>query len=133
MPWKETCAMDERIQFVAEHLRQESSLSELSRLYGISRPTAYKWLERYALYGPAGLLERSRAPKQHPNQTACRDRRRIIALRQRHPQWGPRKLLVRLQKRRPPRALACAEHGGGDPEASRLDAGAPRSPADAGL
>ncbi|HSD94612.1 MAG TPA: helix-turn-helix domain-containing protein, partial [Syntrophales bacterium] len=69
MPWKETCAMDERIKFVAEHLRQESSLSELCRLYGISRPTAYKWLDQYALYGPAGLLERSRAPKQHPNQT----------------------------------------------------------------
>ena len=99
MPWKETCAMDERIQFVAEHLRQESTLSELSRLYGISRPTAYKWLERYALCGPAGLLERSRAPKQHPNQTPAAIEEQIIALRQRHPQWGPRKLLVTLQKK----------------------------------
>ncbi len=101
MPWKETCAMDERIQFVADHLRQESSLSELCRFYGISRPTAYKWLERYGLYGPAGLLERSRAPKQHPNQTPAAIEERIIALRQRHPQWGPRKLLVRLEKQAP--------------------------------
>ena len=101
MPWKETCAMDERIKFVAEHLRQESSLSELCRLYGISRPTAYKWLERYALYGPAGLLERSRAPKQHPNQTPAAIEERIIALRQRHPLWGPRKLVVTLQKQDP--------------------------------
>jgi len=101
MPWKETCAMDERIKFVAEHLRQESSLSELCRLYGISRPTAYKWLDRYALYGPAGFLERSRAPKQHPNQTPAAIEESIIALRQRHPLWGPRKLVVTLQKQDP--------------------------------
>lgn len=101
MPWKETCAMDERIKFVAEHLRHERSLSELCLCYGISRPTAYKWLERYALYGPAGFLERSRAPKQHPNQTPAAIEARIIALRQRHPQWGPRKLLARLEREDP--------------------------------
>ncbi len=101
MPWKETCAMDERIKFVAEHLRQECSLSELCLRYGISRPTAYKWLERYALYGPAGFLEKSRAPKRHPNQTPAAIEARIIALRQRHPKWGPRKLLVRLEREDP--------------------------------
>jgi putative transposase len=101
MPWKETCAMDERIKFVAEHLRQERSLSELCRCYGISRPTAYKWLECYALHGLAGLLEKSRAPKQHPNRTPVAIEERIIAMRQRHPLWGPRKLLVRLEKEGP--------------------------------
>lgn len=101
MPWKETCAMDERIKFVAEHLRQERTLSELCRCYGISRPTAYKWLERYALHGPAGFVERSCAPKQHPNQTPVAVEERIIALRQRHPQWGPRKLLALLERDAP--------------------------------
>src|SRR3989442_310219 len=47
MPWKECAPMDEKLLFIADHLRGGAPLSELCRRYGISRKTAYKWVERY--------------------------------------------------------------------------------------
>ena len=58
--------MDEKKEFIEEWKRQEVSLAELCRGYGISRQTGYKWLERYELEGELGLEEHSRAPLQHP-------------------------------------------------------------------
>ena len=37
-------------------------------IYGVSRRTIYKWIERYNRLGPDGLKEFSRAPMNHPNQ-----------------------------------------------------------------
>jgi transposase InsO family protein len=101
MPWKETCAMDERLKFIAAHLKREYSVSELCRHFGISRPTAYKWIERYEQCGPEGFWERRRVPKHHPNETPAALQYKLIALRQRHPKWGPRKLLALLRRAEP--------------------------------
>ncbi len=65
MPWKETCAMKERIEFVMEKKLGKADMTVLCRKYGISRPVGYKWLERYELAGIEGLQDRSRAPKHH--------------------------------------------------------------------
>jgi putative transposase len=70
MPWSETTSMDQKTQFIADYLREILSVSELCDLYGMSRKTAYKWIERYLRQGPAGLDERSRKPPSSPNQTA---------------------------------------------------------------
>ncbi|MGH2611025.1 MAG: IS481 family transposase, partial [Tepidiformaceae bacterium] len=43
MPWKEASPMDQRTQFIADHLRDVLSITELCTLYGISRKTGYKW------------------------------------------------------------------------------------------
>jgi putative transposase len=67
MGWKETCAVSERMKFVLEVARGERSLTEACRLAGISRKTGYKWLERYDEGGVLALLDRSRAPHEHPN------------------------------------------------------------------
>lgn len=42
----------------------EANIAEWCRKLGISRESAYKWRRRFAEEGPAGLEERSRAPKQ---------------------------------------------------------------------
>ena len=39
MPWKETCAMEERMKFVCEYLSGEVSMASLCRSYGVSRRT----------------------------------------------------------------------------------------------
>ena len=39
MPWKECAPMDEKLLFIADHLRSGVPLSELCRRYGISRKT----------------------------------------------------------------------------------------------
>ena len=62
MSWRETCAMKERIGFVAELERGERTMSELCRVFGVSRKTGYKWWFRYLEQGADGLQERSRAP-----------------------------------------------------------------------
>ena len=65
MPWCQTSSMDQRTQFIADYLRELLSVTGLCDLYGISRKTAYKWIERYLRQGPAGLRERT-APKLKP-------------------------------------------------------------------
>ena len=62
--------MDQRTQFIADHLRDTLSISELCALYGVSRKTGYKWIDRYLRQGPAGLEEQSRRPRRAPNETA---------------------------------------------------------------
>jgi transposase len=54
--------MDQRTQFIADHLRDVLSITELCDEYGVSRKTGYKWIERYLRQGPAGLEERPRRP-----------------------------------------------------------------------
>jgi transposase InsO family protein len=92
MPWKETCALDERVRFVVEYDLNELTMAELCRKYGISRKTGYKWVGRVDESGLTGLGDRSRAPHCHPNQICAELEAGIVAARHRHPTWGPRKL-----------------------------------------
>lgn len=92
MPWRESSAVDERVRFVAAEAEQEVSMAALCRAFGISRTTGYKWLRRHAAEGAAGLVERSRAPRQHPHALTGAMEERIVAARAVHPTWGARKL-----------------------------------------
>ncbi len=73
MPWQETLLMDQRVQFIADYQRDVFDVAELARRFGISRKTAYKWIDRYEAGGPGGLVDRSRRPHA---LSACRRRRR---------------------------------------------------------
>lgn len=57
MPWKETRTVDQRLQFLSSYRKEEMSVTDLCHEYGISRPTAYKWIKRYDEVGPEGLLD----------------------------------------------------------------------------
>ena len=48
MPWQETLLMDQRVQFIADFQRGVFDVADLARRFGISRKTAYKWIDRYA-------------------------------------------------------------------------------------
>ena len=97
--------MDQKVRFIADYQRQFFSLSELCTRFGVSRKTAYKWIERYLRHGPAGLDERSRKPGSSPNQTAEPIVAAILEARARHPTWGAKKLLPLLAKRYPAEEL----------------------------
>jgi transposase InsO family protein len=93
--------MDERMKFIADCLRGELPMMALCEQYGISRKTGYKWLGRYRADPEGGLADRSRAP-HHPAQGIDEAvAAAIVELRQQHPYWGPRKLLVKLEQRYP--------------------------------
>jgi len=101
MPWEESCAMDQRVRFINDHLTREWSMTELCERYAISRKTGYKWLDRYSEFGAAGLMERSRAPLAHGGATAPEIVASIVKLRKKRKSWGPHKLLFRLRQRQP--------------------------------
>jgi transposase InsO family protein len=75
----------------------DSTVSELAREHGVSRKTAYKWIERYELGGVEALRERSRAPRHHPNAVAPEVERALLELKAQRPLWGAPKLLRKLQ------------------------------------
>ena len=101
MPWSEASPMDQRTQFISDYLKKSAPVTELCQRYGISRKTAYKWIERYHDKGPAGLEDRSRKPDSHPNQTSSEVQQALLEVRQRHPSWGARKLLRKVEERHP--------------------------------
>jgi len=80
--------MDQRTQFIADYLRESLNITELCDLYGVSRRTGYKWIDRYLRLGPAGLEERSRRPRHSPNETAPEIVAAFLEARRRHPSWG---------------------------------------------
>lgn len=101
MPWKETHVMDERLKFLGEYLKQERSMTELCRCYGISRKAGYRLIRRYDLEGMLCLFDRSSAPHHRPNAVSEDIKLEILRLRDSHPRWGPRKLLAWLVENRP--------------------------------
>jgi transposase len=96
MGWPERSVVSLRKEFVFKVLGKEASIAELSRQYGISRKTAYKWLRRFKKHGIAGLLDESKKPKRSPTQTAEAMHVEIVRLRREHPTWGAKKLRVLL-------------------------------------
>jgi putative transposase len=95
MPWNETDPMDQRCKFVMAYASGRFEMAELCRLYGVSRPTGYKWVERHRAEGVAGLKERSRAAHHCPHRMSAKVARWFLAERRAHPRWGPRKLVRR--------------------------------------
>jgi transposase InsO family protein len=104
MPWKASSVMEEKLRFVFEYEAGAHSVTELCQRYEIARETGYVWLRRYRQAGAAGLLERSRAPRRHRNQTPEEIEQLVLELRQAHMRWGPRKLKRVLQRDQPGRA-----------------------------
>jgi putative transposase len=74
--------------------------------------TGDKWIERYAGDPEHGVAERSRAPHAHGRAMPEAIRRSVLALREAHPRWGPKKLRAVLCEREPPRAWPAASTTG---------------------
>jgi putative transposase len=101
MPWSQTSPMNQKVLFIADHVKGARPVVELCKEYGISRKTAYKWIERYIHQGAAGLEDRSRRPRHSPKAIASEVVAALIELRRRHPTWGAKKLLKILRTRHP--------------------------------
>jgi transposase InsO family protein len=103
MPWKESTLTSQRSEFIAFARAPGANISELCRRFAISRKTAYKWLSRNAL--SRDLHDHRRRPARSPRRTSPGVEAHVIALRQRYPFYGGRKirrLLLRDGVERPP-------------------------------
>lgn len=100
MPWKDVRPMDEKLLFLADHVRGIGTFSELCERYGISRKTGYKWVERYRESGLEGLAERSRRPHHSADEIPYAIRQAVLEIRraQRDPP-GPKKIQALLERR----------------------------------
>lgn len=92
MPWKETCRMKLREEFVLKALEPNANFAELCREYRISRKTGYKWLARFHQRGVAGLEDLSRRPHRSPLRASGEMVLEVVRLRTERPRWGPKKL-----------------------------------------
>ena len=93
MPWKDVNAMELRIQFITDWLKKTHTVIDLCALYGISRKSGYKWIDRYLKEGPDWVLDRSHAARVIANKTPLQVEQALMQMRSLHPTWGARKLL----------------------------------------
>lgn len=99
MPFESTSATDQKLQFISEWSREEIAFSQLCLKYGISRPTGYKWVERYKSFGAAGLEERSHEAHSQPNALDPNLEQMLLRARDRYPSWGPKKLIAWIREK----------------------------------
>lgn len=92
MPWQEVSTVSLRRELVVLASGEGVALRELCRRYGVSAPTAYKWLSRYRQEGEAGLEDRPRRPHQSPLRTPPEREAAVLGVREAHPAWGGRKI-----------------------------------------
>lgn len=98
MPWKENTPMSERLYMCKLAADGTYTVAQLARDFGVSRRVVYKWLERYEAFGIEGIFDRSRRPKSSPHSTDDQIVEAVLALKNKYPMWGPRKLQTLLQK-----------------------------------
>jgi putative transposase len=99
--WKVSAPMSERLKFVQACIQRRRPIKQLCAEFGISEKTGYKFLDRFGRDGPAGLEDRSHARHHQGRQTEPRIAAQILALRKRHPLYGPVKLRDMLRHRDP--------------------------------
>lgn len=105
MPWKEQQIVDSREAFVRAYYSERASMTELCREFGISRKTGYKWAQRFFDGGLPNLVDRSRAAHRVPLATPPEVVEAVVALRQRFPTWGPKKIDAYLRREHPGMAV----------------------------
>jgi putative transposase len=109
VPWKETCIVDQRIEFIAAvKADPRGNFTRLCERFGISRQTGYVLLARYAERGAEGLEDRAPRAQQCPHKTAGPIEDLVVEMRKKHPQEGPKKVIERLSRAHLAMALPAA-------------------------
>lgn len=100
MAWGKVNLKEQKELFIQSYFENKFTLSDLCRQFDISRPTAYKWVERFKLNGPEGLKEHSKEPFHSPNKIPSWKEEEILKIKYSWPNWGPNKVLGHLLNKR---------------------------------
>jgi transposase InsO family protein len=100
MAWMEVNKVEQRKLFILRLLNGER-MSDLCREYDISRPTGYKFFERYQQQGLSGLSDLSRRPLHSPARTDEVLEQYILKIKERHSSWGPKKIKTVAEQEHP--------------------------------
>ncbi len=101
MPFKESCRLEERIALMRAYESGAFTVCELAANFGVSRETVYQWKRRREAGDERWFEDRSRAPGHCPHATPPEVIAAIVALRERFPRFGPKKIKARLAMDRP--------------------------------
>lgn len=101
MPWKIIGPMDQKIQLIAEWQKEQYSLTDLSKKYGVSRKTVHKWCSRYEKQGIDGLRDQNRAPKHSPNKTTEDILKLLVNEKLKNRKRGSKKIYYQLKRQYP--------------------------------
>jgi transposase InsO family protein len=101
MPFKETCPVEERIALMRDYDTGAFAVSDLCRRHGISRETFYVWKRRREGGAERWFEEASHRPASCPHRTDAEVAAQVIALRERFPHFGPKKIRAWLGREHP--------------------------------
>lgn len=104
MPIQERTIVDLREEMALQALDGRWSVSEIGRMYDVSRVTVRLWRDRYREGGREGLVDRSHATKRCGHRTSEEVEQLIVADRQKYG-YGSKKILRRLADAHPGLAL----------------------------
>ena len=99
MPWKVSHVSEIRLALVQQVISCHTPVAQAARDFGVSRKTAYKWLQRYEQRPEQPLADHSRRPNQSPFRTTSPIERRVLDVRE-HFGWGARKIHAYLAERK---------------------------------
>jgi transposase InsO family protein len=101
MAWRIGKVDEKRKEFIEQVNSGGRTITDLCKEYEISRKTAYKWIDRYETDGEEGLKDRSRSPHSQPGKTDDKLTQKILAIKNKYPSWGPKKILAVLEANHP--------------------------------
>lgn len=101
MAWRVNDVKDQRKEFIKLVRQGSKAFTDICKEFCISRPTGYKWVERYALEGEDGLKNRSSARHTQDGKTNEKLEEKTLAVKRSYPSWGPKKILAYLSRHEP--------------------------------
>lgn len=84
--------MEIRAKAVILHEEGVYSAAEISRMYSISERTLRRWKSKHRNKGIEGLKPIKPGPKEAKHKVSSKTEQRILALKQKYPHWGARRL-----------------------------------------
>lgn len=101
MSWRNYDQKEQKMLFIADWIKQETTIADLCRCYGISRKTGYKLIHRYQKEELKAFEEKSHARHSLSNQISSEVQSEIVVTKKKFLYFGPRKVRDWLVKRYP--------------------------------
>lgn len=92
------CQANMREQWLKLYFEKKIPITEIAKLSGRHQDTLYLWKSNYLKYGLGGLIPKSRAPHNHPNEYSDDLKSKIKLLRKQGKGIGPEIIKIRLKK-----------------------------------
>lgn len=101
MPFVESSRLEQRVGLLSDYDTGAFSVTALCARYGIDRSTFYLWLSRRAAGDASWFADRSHAPLSCPHRAGAEVEASVIAIRERFPHFGPKKIRAWLIREAP--------------------------------